>query len=408
MKRHQIKKRPLSDTVIANLEPESKAYSEKDSQGLYLHVKPSGAKSWIMRYKDKQGKWCWHGLGAYPHITGAMARRLVQDKFQELASGKSKLTRQVKIKETFADVVAVWTNEPTFKNLAVSSQKRYLDTINNHLLPKMGNRVMADIDRETWLVFFRNMQMQTHHMSRKIIKGEAIRAWQLCCRIYTFAMNENIAGVKSNPIVGLNERLEAPTKKEMAHVSEYDLPKLLNSIDNIQSHTTRIGLQLIAHLFCRPNEILDGKWHEIDFDKKVWDIPAERMKMRRPHIVPLSNQVMQLLKELKEITGDSDYLFPSGAKNRKNAKLTFYMTLRRLGYDGKQTLHGFRHIASTKLNNYTDKNGNKFDERVIEFALAHKVGGVKGVYNKAQYIHDRVVLNQWYSDWLDDMKNTPK
>lgn len=404
MKRQQIKKRPLSDTVIANLEPENKAYSEKDSQGLYLHVKPTGAKSWIMRYKDKRGNWCWHGLGAYPHITGAMARKLVQDKLLELASGKDKLSRTVKNKDTFADVVAIWVAEPKFQKLALSSQQRYLDTINNHLLPKMGHKIMADIDRETWLNFFRNMQNQTHHISGRVVKREALRAWQLCCRIYTFAMNENIAGVSSNPVVGLNERLEIPPKKEMAHVSEMDLPKLLNDIDKIQSHTTRIGLQLLVHLFLRANEVLDAKWHEIDFENKLWDIPAERMKMGRPHTVPLSNQVIGLLNELKDITGNNEYLFPSKAKNRKNAKLNYYMTLRRIGYHGQQTLHGFRHIASTKLNNFTDENGNKFDERVIEFSLAHKVGGVKGVYNKAQYLHDRVILNQWYSDWLDEIK----
>lgn len=403
MKRSQIKKRPLSDTVIANLEPEDKPYSVKDSQGLYLHIKPSGAKSWLLRYKDKNGTWRWHGLGAYPYINGATARKLVQEKFSLLANGMDRLSRNIKQKETFADVVDIWINEPNFKKLAERSQKRYLDTLNNHLLPKMGKKVMVDIDRNSWLSFFRSMQKQTHHISGRVVVSEAIRAWQLCCRIYTFAMNENIAGVKSNPVVGLNQRLEQPVRKEMAHVSEDILPNLLRDINSIQSINYRIGLLLLAHLFLRPNEILDGKWEEIDFDNAVWEIPAERMKKRRPHIVPLSHQVIALLKQLRIVTGDDVFLFPSKAKNRQNTRIGFYMTLRRKGYEGEQTLHGFRHIASTKLNNYTSNDGFKFDERVIECALAHKVQGVRGVYNKADYLNDRRILGQWYSDWLESI-----
>lgn len=404
MKRSQIKKRPLTDTVIASLEPEDKPYSEKDSKGLYLHVKPSGAKSWLMRYKDKSGKWCWHGLGAYPHITGAMARKLLQDKIQELASGADKLSRNVKNNDTLADVIDIWVNEPKFKRLAKNSQDRYLSTINAHILPKMGAKVMADIDRDMWLKFFREMQNKQHHVTKKTTKTEAIRAWRLVSRIYTFAMNEGIAGVKANPVVGLDERLEKVESVEMAHVAEEDLPKLLKAILTIKSPETRIGLLLLANLFLRPSEVLNAKWSEIDFDNKTWDIPAERMKKRRPHIVPLSDQVARLLQELHEKTGQGETLFTTTAKTPKSARAKFYVILRRLGFNGKQTLHGFRHIASTKLNNYTGEDGFKFDERVIEFALAHKVGGVKGVYNKAQYFKDRQKLNQWYSDWLESLQ----
>lgn len=123
------------------------------------------------------------------------------------------------------------------------------------------------------------------------------------------------------------------------------------------------------------------------------------MKKRRTHVVPLSTQVFAMLMELKAITGYSDTLFPSNAKST-DRHARFRQALKRKGYNGKQTLHGFRHIASTKSNNFTDADGNKFDERVIEFALSHKVAGVKGIYNKAEYLVDRTRLNQWYSDWL--------
>ena len=120
--------------------------------------------------------------------------------------------------------------------------------------------------------------------------------------------------------------------------------------------------------------------------------------------MPLSNQAVAMLTELKAITGNDEMLFPTRSMNPTDRHARFRQALKRKGYDGKQTLHGFRHIASTKLNNYTDENGQKFDDRVIEFSLAHKVGGTKGVYNKAEYLDDRAKLNQWYSDWLDSLK----
>ena len=190
----------------------------------------------------------------------------------------------------------------------------------------------------------------------------------------------------------------------MAHVSESELPTLLNAIATIPSDITRLGVQLLSHLFLRPNEVLDGKWCEIDLDNRLWEIPKERMKKRRPHIVPLSNQTIAMLTELKAITGNDEMLFPTRSMNPTDRHARFRQALKRKGYDGKQTLHGFRHIASTKLNNYTDDSGKKFDERVIEFALSHLVRGVKGVYNKAEYLDDRAKLNQWYSDWLDSLK----
>lgn len=146
--------------------------------------------------------------------------------------------------------------------------------------------------------------------------------------------------------------------------------------------------------------MLNGQWSEIDFDKCLWEIPTHRMKKRRTHLVPLSSQVIALLTELKILTGESGVLFPHKAKNSKNAHARFRKALKQLGYAGKQDLHGFRHIASTKLNEYSD-NGIKFDERVIEFALAHKVQGVKGTYNKAEYLQDRKALNERYSNFLE-------
>ena len=406
MNRRDIKKRPLSDTVIANLDAEPTLYREKDSQNLYLQVKPTGAKSWVMRYKKGDGKWTWHGLGSYPLVTGAKARQLYQEKIKELADGAEVLTVKTldPNSKTFQVVAMEWYNEPTIQSLADKTKTKYLGILEKHIFPTMGNKDIALISRQSWLNFFRDMQQIKNPQTGEPILEQANRALQVCDRIYRFAVSESIAGVSGNPLDHLHERMEKHESQVMAHVSESDLPALLNAIATIPSDITRLGVQLLSHLFLRPNEVLDGKWCEIDFDSRLWEIPKERMKKRRPHTVPLSEQVIAMLTELKAITGNDEMLFPTRSMNPTDRHARFRQALKRKGYDGKQTLHGFRHIASTKLNNYTDDSGKKFDERVIEFALSHLVRGVKGVYNKAEYLDDRAKLNQWYSDWLDSLQ----
>ena len=404
MKRQDIKKRPLSDTVIANLEAEATLYREKDSQNLYLQVKPTGAKSWVMRYKKSSGQWGWHGLGAYPLVTGAVARKKYQDKLLELASGADVLTvKQLDPNaKTFQTVALEWYNEPSIQKLDDSTKTKYLGILEKHIFPTMGNKDISTISRQVWLTFFRELQQTVNPKTGKPIIEQSNRALQVCDRIYRFAITESIAGVTANPLDHLHERLDKHESQVMPHVSENELPTLLKDIATIPSDITRLGIQLLSHLFLRPNEVLDGKWCEIDLDARLWEIPAERMKKRRTHLVPLSDQVIAMLTELKAITGYDEMLFPSRS-NGKDRHARFRQALKRKGYDGKQTLHGFRHIASTKFNNFTDDDGKKFDERVIEFALSHKVAGVKGVYNKAEYLDDRTKLNQWYSDWLDSL-----
>ena len=223
----------------------------------------------------------------------------------------------------------------------------------------MGNKDIALISRQSWLNFFRDMQQIKNPQTGEPILEQANRALQVCDRIYRFAVSESIAGVTGNPLDHLHERMEKHESQVMAHVSESDLPALLNAIATIPSDITRLGVQLLSHLFLRPNEVLDGKWCEIDFDNRLWEIPKERMKKRRPHTVPLSEQVIAMLTELKAITGNDEMLFPTRSMNPTDRHARFRQALKRKGYDGKQTLHGFRHIASTKLNNYTDDSGKK-------------------------------------------------
>lgn len=404
MKKDQVKKRPLSDTVIANLEPETTEYSIKDSKGLYLFVKPTGARSWKMRYKDGNGKWRWHGLGSYPATSGAMARKLVQDNLLKLQQGANTLTAKPTTQNpTFEQIARQWYAEPVIQKLDDSTKTKYLGVLEKHIFPTFGKKEIALISRQVWLEFFKKLQQKTNPKTNKPIVETANRALQVCGRIYRFALQHDIAGVTFNPLDHLQERLEKYQSEPYKHLGVEKMPQLLKDIDTIPSPITKIGVLLLAHLFLRPNEVLNGQWAEIDFDNALWHIPASRMKKRKAHTVPLSRQVLALLNELRQYTSHEPFLFPSNAKDRRNALARYRQALKRMGYDDKQTLHGFRHIASTTLNNHTDENGNKFDERVIETALAHSVQGVKGVYNKAEYLDDRKKLMQWYSDFLENL-----
>ena len=397
MKREEIKRRPLSDTALANLKPESKEYRELDGKGLYFRVKPDGNKSWQLRYKKPDGKWSWLGIGGYPEISGQLARKKAQELITDISKGENPIiTKQERKRKELED------NNSTFEVLA----REWLDTKQNrwvadtmtrnkgalekHIYPVFGKRLYTSIRPIEWMNHLKGIQ-QEHKIYEQVNR---IRA--MCRDIYDYA---KVTGrIDYNPLEGLHKFLEQGDKKNMAHVDEKELPQLLRAIDNYPTPDMRIGLKLLAMLFCRPSELREATWAEFDLDRAVWNIPEQRMKKRREHIIPLPSQSVRLLQELKVLSGHSDYLFPSRSNSHKpKSDTVFIMALRRLGYEGRQTPHGFRHIASTLLNN------KGFDERHIEAALAHVKDGVAGVYNKAQYLQDRKYIMQWYADHLSQL-----
>lgn len=399
MKREEIKRRPLSDTALANLEPESKEYRELDGKGLYFRVKPDGNKSWQLRYKKPDGKWSWLGIGGYPEISGQLARKKAQELITDISKGENPIiTKQERKRKELED------NNASFEALA----REWLDTKQNrwvadtmtrnkgalekHIYPVFGKRLYTTIRPIEWMNHLKGIQ-QEHKIYEQVNR---IRA--MCRDIYDYA---KVTGrIDYNPLEGLHKFLEQGDKKNMAHVDEKELPQLLRAIDNYPTPDMRIGLKLLAMLFCRPSELREATWAEFDLDNAVWNIPEQRMKKRREHIIPLPSQSVRLLQELKTLSSHSDYLFPSRSNNHKpKSDTVFIMALRRLGYEARQTPHGFRHIASTLLNN------KGFDERHIEAALAHVKNGVAGVYNKAQYLQDRKYIMQWYADHLEQLAN---
>ncbi|EOG1898071.1 integrase [Acinetobacter baumannii] len=397
MKRSDIKKRPLSDTVLENLKPEDKDYRELDGNGLYFFVQKNGNKSWQLRYKKPDGKWSWVGLGGYPAIKGKLARKKAQELLNDIGNGENPIVskQERKIKE-------LETNNATFEALA----REWLDTkqtqwvadtmtrnkgaLEKHIFPMFGKRLFVSIRPIEWMEHLKRIQLE-----QKIYE-QVKRMCAMCRDIYDYA---KVTGrIDYNPLEGMQKYLIQGKKENMAHVSENELPALLRAINNYPTLDSRIGLQLLTLLFTRPSELREAKWEEFDLENALWTIPDFRMKKRREHTIPLSKQAVKLLLELKSIHSESDYLFPSRSnKNKPKSDTVFIMALRRLGYEGRQTPHGFRHIASTILNN------KGFDERHIESALAHVKDGVAGVYNKAQYLEDRARLMQWYADYLEEL-----
>ncbi|MFJ7883558.1 tyrosine-type recombinase/integrase [Pseudomonas sp. NPDC096917] len=401
MKRREIKRRPLADTVLATLEPETKEYRELDGNALYLRVRPDGSKSWQLRYKKPDGKWSWLGLGGYGtgdhQLSGAQARQKAAVLREDAAKGGNPLATKRARKAAEIEV----TNN-TFEHLArewyAAKRKSWTDgtatrtigALELHVFPIFGKRIYTEILPMEWMEFLRRME-------QKGIIEQTSRVRARCQEIYDLARVTGRA--THNPLEGLHRFLQTKPSENYAHVPMDELPPLLRAIRSYPSAIdVRIGLHLLSMLACRPSELREARWDEFDLDKALWTIPAERMKRRREHLVPLPRQAIELLRSLRNLTGGYPLLFPGRSDTTKpRSNTVFLMALRRLGYEGRQTGHGFRHIASTILNE------NGFDENHIEAQLSHVKEGVAGIYNKAQYLTQRTTMMQWYADHQDTL-----
>lgn len=398
MKRTDIKRRPLSDTVLAKLEPELKTYRELDSNGLYLRVKPNGYKLWELRYKRSDGKWSWIGLGRYPEVSGARAREKAAQLRNEQSHGKDPLAlkreaqqaqRDEQAQRTFKALAMEWFNTRR-TGWAERTAKNVLSMLERHVFPKLGQLPYAGITPADWMELFKDMEQQG------IL--EQMRRVRACCK-EIYDLGRVTGRISHNPVEGLHKFLLSHTKQNFSHVALDELPALLRAIRAYpHAHDVRLGLCLLTNIACRPSELREANWSEFDLEQQLWTVPAERMKKRREHLVPLSSQVVALLLELRTISGAYPHLFPGrNDRSKTRCDMVFSMALRRLGYAKRQTAHGFRHIASTLLNEHG------FDENHIEAQLSHVKQGVAGVYNKAKYLEQRRAMMQWYSDHLDQL-----
>ncbi|MDR5858233.1 tyrosine-type recombinase/integrase [Halomonas eurihalina] len=391
MKRSQIKRRPLADTVLASLEPEDKDYRELDGQGLYFRVKRNGAKSWELRYRRPNGRWSWKGLGGFPGKSGKAARREAEDLRRLAADGidLAAVDREAKPRHLFAEIAEDWYQRKldAGRSLGTTRQMRlYLD---RDILPALGRKPLDEITRQDCTELQRAFEDRGAHNI-----AEKVRSW--VGQIFSLAIAEGKC--EMNPASELRHVAATPPKTtHYPHLLEAELPGFLQALNRSRSRPITVAaVWMVLRTASRPGMVRYAEWSEIDLEAETWTIPAEKMKTRRDHVVALPKQTVASLRDVFQQTGRRRLVFPGqGPKHPVLGNSTLNQAIGRVGYKGKLTGHGSRHTASTLLR----EHGWPKDH--VEVQLAHKEPGVAGVYNQASYLKHRRRMMQWYSDYLD-------
>lgn len=394
----------LTDTAVRRAKPIVKPYKLADSGGLFLAVMPTGGKLWRWKYRY-DGKEKLMAFGSYPDVSLAVARERHAEGRRLLAVGVDPMARRRDTKAaiqegsetTFEAISALWMahwrEDKSFRH--VDSTRRRLDA---NILPSLGALQIAQIQAPDVVAMVRAVEARG-------VRDVAKRALETAGQIFRYAIAHGHA--TRNPASEIKPRdvLKPSQKANYARVGAKELPALLREMEVYQgTHATRFALKLMALTFVRTGELIGARWGEIDFEEKRWNIPAERMKMRTPHIVPLSKEAMEVLQTLHTLTGGGQLLFP-GDRNAKKpmSNNTILKALERMGYKGRMTGHGFRGIASTILHE------QGYDHAHIELQLAHAPrNAVSAAYNHALYLKPRTKMMQDWADFLEQTRRGAK
>lgn len=389
--------KPLTNTEVKQAKPKNKVYSLSDGGGLQLRVKPNGSKLWLFDYYRPFTKvrTCL-SFGSYPEVSIADARNKRKAARELLAKEidpkEHRDENDLKIKREHANtlehIAAQWLE---VKKSSVSTEHandtwRSLDL---HIFPSLGKLPIHNISAVKTIDTIKPVAA----------KGSLETVKRLCQRlneIMIFAVNTGI--LTANPLSGISKAFQAPTKQHLPTLKPDQLPELMQAIMTASiKRTTRCLIEWQLHTMVRPNEAAGTSWGEIDFESKLWTIPAARMKKKKEHIVPLTDQCIALLEFMKPISGHREHVFPADRNSRTHINSsTANMALKRMGYSGQLVSHGFRALASTTLN----EQGFDFD--VIEAALAHTgKDEVRNAYNRANYLARRKPIMEWWSNHIE-------
>ncbi|MDR3751618.1 MAG: tyrosine-type recombinase/integrase [Terracidiphilus sp.] len=391
----------LTDTEIKRAKVAEKAYSLGDGGGLYLWVKPTGGKLWRWSYRF-EGKEKLMSLGKYPDVSLAQARERHSEARKIFAAGVdpmaqrkvAKAAEKAAVENSFQSITTRWLEhwQEGISPRHVDYVKRRMET---DILPCLGARPTAEIEAPELVAMAKAIQERG---ARDIAK----RALETVGQVFRYGIAHGYS--KRNPAAEIrpSDILKSTRKVNYARVDARELPALLRNIEVYQgTHVTRLAMKVLAMTFVRTSELIQAKWAEFDLEAARWDIPAERMKMRTPHIVPLATQALETLAILHNLTGHSEWLFP-GDRNLKKpmSNNTILKALERMGYKGRMTGHGFRGLASTILH----EQGYNHDH--IELQLAHAArNAVSAAYNHALYLEPRARMMQ---DWADFLEQTQR
>lgn len=398
---------PLSPSAVANAKPKAVAYKLRDGRGLYLWIEPSGSKLWRFEYRRPGGgKRNTLSLGDYRDVSLKRAREKQEEARRLLADGIDPGARRKAESssnpETFAALAREWLEQTSGKRVT-STNKTIKARLEADLFPWLGQRPVKEIKAPELLAALRRVEARG-----SLIIAKRLR--QVAGQVFRYAVATGRAD--RDPSGDLRGALKSPgaERHHAALTNPAEVGELLRSIDGYQGHYfVRCALQLSPLLFVRPGELRAAEWTELDLDAAEWRIPAHKMKMRVPHIVPLSVQSVEILRELHPLTGGGipakpdapRYVFP-GARSRLRpmSNNTVNAALRRIGYTGEQmTAHGFRAMARTLL----AELGWMPD--AIERQLAHKASGPLGAaYDRAQFLAERRKMMQSWADHLDTLR----
>ncbi len=379
----------LSDAKIKSLKIEDgKRHTDRD--GLVLEIRPSGKKVFLFRFQwEKKPQTI--TLGNYPSLSLADARIKATSHRDLLNKGvdprKGDVNEQRKL--SFREVAEQWHQKNIHRWKAVTSNRHY-KSLTRDIYPFIGDKPIDIITKAELLEIIQPHEILGHHevTHRLHDRLEAI---------FAFAVGASLTD--NYPFIGLKKALAPkPRVTNQPAIHPDEAHKMLAIIKNTPGRKiVKIYTELLAHLFTRPSELRLAQWSEFNLQQAEWHIPAERMKMAAPHWVPLSKRVLELLKELRLITGFTPYLFnsPATQTHQPISETSVRKLLHNNGYKELHTLHGFRALASTVLH----EQGH-FRSDAIEAQLAHKVQGVRGVYLRADFKQERRELMNWYSEWL--------
>jgi len=395
----------LTDTKIRALRPHEKPFKTFDGGGLYLHITPQGGRWWRLKYRYA-GREKLLSLGTYPDTTLKLARSKRDDARTLLAQDIDPSTRRWQEKAARTNTLIAIAHE-WFKAGCPGGKNKQLKTVtvdqlqhrfDKYLRPKLGKMPVASIavrDLRSVLLKIQDAgNWETAHRVRALAE-----------RIFRFAIATGRA--ERNIAADLRGTLTAVATTHFAAVTDPDgIGQLLRTIDGYQGQPSVMhALRLAPHVFVRPGELRGARWSEFDLNGATWVIPEHRMKMGRPHTVPLSTQALTILQELKEITGEDELLFPGlRSRERPISDNSLNAALRRLGYaKDEMTTHGFRTMASTRLHELG------FDSGDIELQLAHlDRNQIRATYNKAERFAERRKMMQAWSDYLDGLRADKK
>jgi integrase len=390
----------LTDVKVRDAKAGTAARKFADGGGLFLYVTPSGGKLWRWTYRY-QGKPKLMALGGYPAVTLKQARERHLQGRQLLATGvdpmAEKKAEKLRVSEadgnSFATVAAKW-----LEHWRDGKSPRHADTVKRRiaadLLPPLGARPIRSIDAPELIAVMKAIEQRgARHLAK--------RSLETMGQIFRYAIAYNYAD--RNPATDIKpaDILRSTKVVNFARIDAKELPNLLKAIEVYRgTQLTRLALKLMALTFVRTSELIGAKWSEFDIKARRWDIPAQRMKMKTPHIVPLARQTLEVLESLRLISGDTEYLFPGDHGATTMSNNTILKGLDRMGYKGTMTGHGFRGLASTILH----ERGYGHDH--IELQLAHASrNAVSASYNHALYLQPRSKMMQ---DWADYLESTQR